>query len=268
MEYSIRRNRNDEWIMELPHQHNSIEILLSLTDGGNFFLMNDRYPLRRGTLVLMQNQVLHKSISADCVYERYVLHIPRRTLEEASTIKTNFLSLITGNCCLQLDDESFLELKELMDKCYYRTDGIGDDVLEECAFLSLLVALGRLFARLSAFSSPSDKLSAPVRRAVNMIDSHLSDDLSLQALSELCYVSKYHLCRMFKEETGFTVGEYIVRKRLHFAASLLQKGENVQKSGEEAGFRSYSHFIRTFSNLMGISPGKYQRQYRKNTKAE
>ncbi len=262
MEYSIRRKRDDQWAMPQPHQHDCLELLLSITEGGSFFLIDNRYPLQKGTLIVLQDHVLHRSVTASGDYERYVLHIPRQTLEEASTGKTDFLSVIKGNHCLQLDDFTFRQIQSLVEQCYVSSDEFGVDVLQNCAFFSLLVMLGRLLSETTLFSVPKDGLSASVRQAVDWINGHLSEDLSLETLTEHCYVTKYHLCRLFKMETGFTVVEYIIRQRLQRAASLLRGGESVQKAGEEAGFQNYNHFIRTFSRLMGISPGRYQRQHR------
>ena len=261
MEYTIRRNRNDQWTMPEPHQHDCLEILLSLTEGGSFFLMDNRYPLRRGALIVLQNQVLHRSVSVVGAYERYVLHIPRQTLIEASSAKTDFSSVIKGNHYLQLDTATFRQMQNLMEQCYVSSDEFGEDILQNCAFSQLLVSLGRLLSQPTVFSVPQDGLSAPVRQAVDWINGHLSDNLSLETLAEHCYVSKYHLCRLFKDETSFTVVEYILRQRLLRAATLLQTGESVQKAGELAGFQNYSHFIRTFSRLIGIPPGKYKRQH-------
>lgn len=262
MEYSIRRNRDDQWAMPQPHQHDCLEVLLSLTEGGSFFLMDNRYSLQKGTLIVLQDHVLHRSVAVDGDYERYVLHIPRQTLEEASSEKTDFLSVIKGNHCLQLDDTAFRQIQSLMEQCHASSDEFGEDVLQNCAFFSLLVMLGRLLSETTLFSVPKDGLSASVRQAVDWINGHLSEGLSLETLAEHCYVTKYHLCRLFKAETGFTVVEYIIRQRLLRAATLLRAGESVQKAGEEAGFQNYNHFIRTFSRLMGISPGRYQRQHR------
>jgi len=102
-------------------------------------------------------------------------------------------------------------------------------------------------------------LSSPVTHAIEWINSHLSDDLSLDRISSHCYVTKYHLCRLFKQEIGFSVGEYVTQQRIVYAEKLLLRGESVQKAGEEAGFLNYNHFIRTFSRHIGISPGRYKR---------
>lgn len=260
MKYSITLNRSEKWSMSKPHQHDFLEILLCLNDGGSFFLKDAVFPLETGTLIVMQGNVLHESIATGKRYERYVLHVPRETLLAASGKKTDFLSVFKGNYCFKLDPKDFDQLRSLMEQCCTDSDDLGSDVLQDCAFLSLLVMVARLLPRSFASSSSGNGLSPSVFRAVDWINGHLGEDLSLDTLASQCYVTKYHLCRLFKSETGFTVGEYVLQQRLLRASSLLRRGESVQKAAEIAGFQNYNHFIRTFSHWMGISPGRYRHQ--------
>ena len=63
MEFTLHRNHSEHWTMDTPHLHDRCELLLSLTDGGSFFLMDSLHPLRRGTLILMGDQTLHRSVA-------------------------------------------------------------------------------------------------------------------------------------------------------------------------------------------------------------
>ena len=258
MQYRIMLNRDEGWSMTQAHRHDCLELLLCLQNGGNFFLRDTVHTLRQGTLVIMQEAVLHRSIATESTYERYVLHIPRDTLATASGKQTDFAAIIRGNFCIQLAPDDFAQLRMLMEECYTSSDALGSDVLRDCAFLRILVKVAQLLP--SGEVASVSGLSHPVRQAIDWINSHLAEDLSLNTLASHCYATKYHLCRLFKEETGFTVGEYILQQRLSRACALLQAGESVQKAGEDAGFQNYNHFIRTFHHWMGISPGRYRRQ--------
>lgn len=261
MDYVIRLNRNDQWTMVEAHQHDCLEILLSLTDGGNFFLVDNLHSIHRGTLVLIEEHVLHRSVSTSDLYERFVLHIPYKTLVEISGTKADFSSVLSRSCCLQLDEEAFLAVRRLMEQCYRQSEEFGNEVLRDCAFLSLLVTICRLLMQPSVSTVPPNGLSIPIRETIDWINGHLSENLSLNTLAEHCYITKYHLCRLFKEETGFTVGEYIMRQRIFRAAALLRAGENVQKASKAVGFHNHNHFIRMFSRLMGTSPNRYQKKF-------
>ena len=47
MEFTLHRNHSEHWTMDTPHLHDRCELLLSLTDGGSFFLMDSLHPLRQ-----------------------------------------------------------------------------------------------------------------------------------------------------------------------------------------------------------------------------
>ncbi|MBR4288477.1 MAG: helix-turn-helix transcriptional regulator [Clostridia bacterium] len=258
MKYSVALNRSEKWDMPKAHQHDFVEMLLFLNDGGSFFLQDSVFPLKRGSLIIVQENISHRSIVTGNTYERYVLHIPRKTLIDASDLKTDFSILFKENYCFQLGGTDFEKLRSLMEKCSVTPKEFGDDVLRNCAFLTLLVFVAKLLPASVTASGFHRGLSSSIGLAIDWINSHLDEDLSLDTLSSQCYVTKYYLCRLFKDETGFTVGEYILQQRLLRACSLLRKGESVQKVGEAVGFRNYNHFIRTFSQYMGISPGRYR----------
>lgn len=264
MDFTLHRNHSAYWTMDTPHLHDGCELLLSLTDGGSFFLMDSLHPLRRGTLLLMGDRILHRSVATQGAYDRYVLHVPVETLVRASTPQTDLRMIFAQNRCVQLDEADTRQLSALLERCLASSGAYGEDLLRECAFLQLLVSVGQLLARSSLCPVRSEGLSAPVRQAIDYIGSHLSEDLSLDRLSEHCFVTKYHLCHLFKSETGFSVGEYIQRLRVSKAAALLRGGESVQLAGEHVGFANCSNFIRVFTKLMGTSPGRYGKLQKQN----
>ena len=260
MYFTLRRNHTEHWTMDTPHLHDGCELLLSLTDGGSFFLMDNRHPIRRGTLLLMREGTLHRSVAMQGVYDRYVLHVSAETLKRVSTAQTDLTAVFDENRCVQLDEAAVRQLSAVMDRCMEISGAFGGDLLRECAFVQLLVMVGQILLQPALCRAQPEELSGPVRRAVDYIGIHAAEPLSLDILAERCFVTKYHLCRLFKKETGFTVGEYIQRLRVQRAAALLREGESVQRAGEWTGFSNCSSFIRAFSQIMGVSPGRYAKK--------
>jgi AraC-like DNA-binding protein len=89
----------------------------------------------------------------------------------------------------------------------------------------------------------------------------LGDLITLDALSERFFISKYHLCHVFKSATGLSVMDYVINCRILKAQELLRQGMRVQPVGERTGFRNTAHFIRTFRTLTGLSPKRYAKKY-------
>ena len=95
-----------------------------------------------------------------------------------------------------------------------------------------------------------------VTRATSYINENLSSDLSLDILSGKLFTSKTYLCRVFKENTGITVGNYITKKRFLKAAALIKDGHTLSDAAQLAGFSDYSSFYKTCITETGSSPRK------------
>ena len=95
------------------------------------------------------------------------------------------------------------------------------------------------------------------RSLMEYIHEHYADELSLESLSQRFFISKYYLCHQFKELTGFSVGAYLINYRIRQACVFLRDGMSVQQAGEQVGFKNNAHFIRSFGQIIGVSPGKY-----------
>ena len=81
-------------------------------------------------------------------------------------------------------------------------------------------------------------------------------ELTVDALAERVFLSRYHFMRLFKAQTGSTVHAYIRQKRLMNAARLIREGVSAGKAAFESGFADYSAFHRAFRESFGTSPGK------------
>ena len=88
------------------------------------------------------------------------------------------------------------------------------------------------------------------------INQNLTADLSIETLARKYYLSKYHMMRKFKEETGFTMHSYIVNKRLLLARTLIAQGTPVLKAARMSGFTDYTTFSRAYKKQFGGPPSQ------------
>ncbi len=89
------------------------------------------------------------------------------------------------------------------------------------------------------------------------IRAHLTEDLSLETLEKEFYVSRYHICREFKRQTGQTVHSYIVKARLDLCKKHIESGKSIKEVYELGGFGGYNHFFRAFKKEYGMTPKEY-----------
>ena len=104
-----------------------------------------------------------------------------------------------------------------------------------------------------AKESRSDSSNA-LDTAVQYIDSHLTEDLDIDALAEAFFISKYHMMRLFRQETGFTIHTYLSQRRLLNARGLIEGGMRATEACYRSGFRSYSSFTRAYGKHFGTTP--------------
>lgn len=82
-------------------------------------------------------------------------------------------------------------------------------------------------------------------------------ELNLNYLAETAFISKYHLIRKFKKYIGMTPHQFHIQNRVRKAQYLLNDGKSIVETSAEMGFYDQSHFNKSFSKIVGISPSEY-----------
>lgn len=96
------------------------------------------------------------------------------------------------------------------------------------------------------------------------IQYHLHEQITVSELAEMVKLNKSYLSVLFKRETGMTISEYVIIKRLEAAENMLRYSEySLSEISDILHFSSYSHFARTFRKYYNTSPKEYRnRNYR------
>ena len=114
--------------------------------------------------------------------------------------------------------------------------------------------LGRILAGGSDQSSPRMPHSRRNFEIMQYLDNHLSEDITIDLLAEKFYISKFHMMRRFREETGCSVHTYLSDRRLLLARDMIRNGTPATDACFHCGFRSYSSFSRAYGKLFGTTP--------------
>ena len=88
---------------------------------------------------------------------------------------------------------------------------------------------------------------------------NFQNDITLETVSELAFMTPNAFCRFFKQRTNKTFFQFLIELRIEHACQLLAKNEDLsvaQISGE-SGFKSISNFNRKFKTLKGMTPSTY-----------
>ena len=128
------------------------------------------------------------------------------------------------------------------------TDGTG----------KFMVEIFRAYSNLVKNHSIS-KFSPAVQKTIVTVDSDLTADLSLNALSALNNVSAGYLSTLFKNETGQTLTEFVNRRRIKMAKKLLKTTNlQVQTIAQHCGILDVQYFTKLFKKYEGKTPKEYR----------
>lgn len=139
------------------------------------------------------------------------------------------------------------------------SQGHPDCVQEAGMHLLLLQLLFSLYDAYEKFElPPTNHISDSVITDIcKYIHGNLAEKLTYQHLQDKFLVSRYQLTEVFQRNTGMTLTEYIIQKRLVKVTNLVRNGMGIERAAFEAGFQNYSHFYKDFVKRKNISPRKY-----------
>ena len=118
---------------------------------------------------------------------------------------------------------------------------------------ALILQLNRIVYEQLNPNTEREQLSL-YQNLIYYIDEHLEEDLSLDQLASIFFLSKYHIAHTFKEQSGLSVHQYIMKKRLQLSKESILGGARISEVYLSCGFKDYSSFYRMYKNRFGVSP--------------
>ena len=242
------------------HYHEFCKILLLISGSGGYYVDGQRYRLQSGDIVLLDAHSIHRpELDPDSPYERIILYISPEYLQRHSTGDCNLQSVfsIGKGPVLRLTEEGRQKIFRMAAALErdLSEDAFGREIVSSAQLLRLLVELGRSREQPAA-SGPSPMMpqSQRIVEILRYIDEHISEDLDAESIAKAFFISKYHMMRQFRQETGTTVHLYITQKRLMRAKAYIDAGMRATEACYRCGFRSYSSFTRAYGKHFGTTP--------------
>lgn len=241
------------------HYHDFHKIIVFLSGKVTYHIEGKSYHLNPWDILLVNQYAIHKpEIDTSVPYERFILWV-------RSDIDSNKLAA----CFQKAVDRSFnlirlnSQVQEKLKDILYELEGslnsqaFAAELLSRSLFTQFMVYLNRIFLEKQyILDQQSYSYDSQVENLLRYINRHLDADLSIETLAQKYYLSKYHMMRKFKEETGYTMHSYIVSKRLLLARSLITQGIPVIKAAQQSGFGDYTTFVRAYKKQFGAAPSK------------
>lgn len=94
------------------------------------------------------------------------------------------------------------------------------------------------------------------------LDTHFAEKITLDDLSAKFYINKFYLTRVFKEQFGQPVTNYLVQLRITQAKRMLRfTDRSIEAIAQDCGLNDANYFSRLFKKVEGVPPGEYRRQW-------
>lgn len=241
------------------HYHDFHKVVIFLSGNVTYHIEGKAYHLKPWDILLVNRHAIHKpEIDASVPYERFILWIQNDISENELTKCFQKASDRSYNL-IRLHSDLQEKLKDILFELEIsmKSDSYGSEILSRALFSQFMVYLNRIFLEKQyIFDKKSYTFDSQIASILQYINHNLKEDLSVETLSARYYVSKYHLMRKFKQETGYTLHNYIVNKRLLMARTLISNGMPVTKAAQESGFTEYSTFSRAYRKQFKTTPSE------------
>ena len=247
-----RTDREFEW-----HYHDFHKIIVFVSGKVTYHIEGKTYQLKPQDILLVSQGAIHKpEIDPSIPYERYIFWI--RDDLSSPELNTCFQKANDRSFNLiRLDSALQEKLKDLLPEIEHslRDTQFVDSILSKALFAQFMIYINRIFLKSStAPDQKSYSSDSQVEQLLKYINRNLSENLSIDHLAERFFFSKYHMMRKFKKETGYTIHNYIISKRLLHARSLIAQGIPVMKAAMQSGFQDYTAFVRAYKKQFGTVP--------------
>jgi AraC-like DNA-binding protein len=236
-----------------PHAHQ--EYLIGLTTEGVEHIVQDgeRWESRPGQVRTINPGVVHEGGCGEGERWGYeALYIPESLILEA-VLSVGRVTTAPRLSAPVADDRA---LATSLARLFERLRTESDPLLRE---EELAGFLGRLAQhRIMRVDQPlADREPQAIERARDYLAANARRRVPLEVLATVSGLSKFHLLRVFKAQTGLTPWQFQTQLRIDLARRLLAAGEPAGQVAAACGFVDQSHMTRRFRQIVGLTPSAY-----------
>ncbi|GGF79182.1 AraC family transcriptional regulator [Paenibacillus albidus] len=251
------------------HWHQCCEIMFVHGGQGNVVVNQQMYDIRRGMLFFFQPYQLHRiysEVSPACPFQRTIFYIDPQVAENLlqgfAKRKAMFTALWQGKdtqYAFDLGERSGILEWALMN---YEQSTQGNTEEDAESLTMLLLQLLNCIGTgdpLLLHTGEHRKLRYS-EKIMGWIEEHYHEEVNLEQLAEEIHLSKSYVSRIFHQETGGRLVDYLTARRIKQACRLLGTTDmSVEQIGIAVGFPNASYFNQLFKRVLGTTPLKYRK---------
>ena len=246
------------------HYHDFHKLILILDGHVKYYIEGLEYELMPFDFVLVNRFLIHKpeitALEDNKGYDRIILYLSDEFLKEYGLLdsfdKAKELKsyVVRFPASVSADIFNMFETVEADEK--KQDSEYAGKLTTRIDLLKALIAFNKACISEDFGFKPEARYNRKIIEIIEYIGNNLNKDLSIDLLADHFYMSKYHMMRSFKNETGYSIHQYISEKRILLARTYIMGGMPATSACLECGFKDYSSFSRAFKNQLGIMPSE------------
>lgn len=237
------------------HSHYFTELFYVIQGKGSFIIENISFPVKADDLIIVNANVSHTEVSNDEDPLEYIaLGIDGLQFQISEQEEENDYSVHNYR---DYKHEILFYLKTLVQEIEQ-----GDEENEHVCQNLLEVLIINMMRRTKQdlIAAPAQKTSKECIFIEKYILDHYTEDVTLDTLSTLTFMNKYHLVHTFKKYKGVSPINFLIEKRIDEAKNLLESTNySIAQISDIIGFSSQSYFSQLFRKITGQTPLQYRK---------
>ena len=263
---NVRMWKNDITRGFETHWHSAVEIISPITNVYTVAIHDKKYVLNPGEIIVIPSGELHETIAPESG-ERYICLFD---LDCVSRIKS-FSSILPFFTSAIIINQT--TAPGIVDRCLKIIDNLAEIYFTEepmwelkmySEILNFFAIIGQnrmenMITKPSKIGNRQKEYIEKFNALFTYIDSHYTEDLTLEFAADLTGYSKFHFTRLFKQFSNTTFYDYLCFKRIKVAEELLiNHSLSITDVAIRSGFPSISTFNKLFKKLKNCTPSEYR----------
>ncbi|BCN30182.1 AraC family transcriptional regulator [Anaeromicropila herbilytica] len=249
------------------HDHDFTELTYILSGKGKYLVDGDTVDVEAGDIIMCNPGVKHKNILVN-PKEPTVEFFAGFTDFKFKNMPPNSIMLNDGGCVLHTSSVAKQEISRHCYEMIAENDAgqVGKYFMLKAHLMQILLTILREIIEVEeddqkSYNFESYNKSYAVKRIINYLNENYANKISLDKIAHNMYLSPVYISKIFKEETGESPINYLIKIRLEKAKDILANSESgsVKSIANSVGYEDVYHFSKLFKKYYGISPLYYKK---------